>query len=107
MRSSLELFKRRRRERLREARQHRPHRRSSRRTRPATAAATTAREVRRGVFLDNFVYSISYGGIVAKDANNLAGAGSKLALPSPQVNTGYGPVCDGGGAVPPSAGAGL
>jgi|GEM_PF-141334 len=63
-------------------------------------------EVRRGVFLDNFVYSISYGGIIAKDVNNLAGAGSQLALPSPQVNSGYGPVCDGGGAAPPSAGTG-
>jgi hypothetical protein len=50
-------------------------------------------QVRRGVFLDNFVYSISYGGIVAKDANNLAGAGVKLPLAAPQVNDGYGPVC--------------
>jgi hypothetical protein len=61
-------------------------------------------EVRRGVFLDNFVYSISYGGIIAKDVNDLAGAGSQLALPAPEVNTGYGPVCAGGGAVPPTAG---
>jgi Beta propeller domain len=51
--------------------------------------------VRRGVFLDNFVFSISYGGVVAKDATNLAGAGAKLALPSPQVNDGYGPACGG------------
>jgi hypothetical protein len=51
--------------------------------------------VRRGVFLDNFVYAISYGGVIAKDATNLAGAGAKLALPSPQVNTGYGPACGG------------
>ena len=61
-------------------------------------------EVRRGVFLDNFVYSISYGGIIAKNVNDLAGVGSQLVLPSPQVNTGYGPACDGGGAVPPSQG---
>ena len=59
-------------------------------------------EVRRGVFLDNFVYSISYGGIIAKDINNLAGAGAQLALPSPVVNTGYGPSCDG--TSPPTAG---
>jgi len=59
-------------------------------------------QVRRGVFLDNFVYSISYGGVIAKDANNLAGAGSELALPAPQVNDGYGASCtepatEGGG----------
>ena len=47
--------------------------------------------VRRGVFLENFVYSISYGGVVVKDANDLNAAGSQLALPSPQVNAGYGP----------------
>ena len=50
-------------------------------------------EVRRGVFLDNFVYSISYGGVVVKDTNNLAAAGSKLSLPHPVVNAGYGPSC--------------
>ena len=59
-------------------------------------------EVRRGVFLDNFVYSISYGGIIAKDVNNLAGAGSQFPLSAPQVNTGYGPSCTD--AAPPSAG---
>jgi hypothetical protein len=47
--------------------------------------------VRRGVFMENIVYSISYGGVVAKDANNLGLAGNSLALPSPQVNQGYGP----------------
>lgn len=47
--------------------------------------------VRRGVFLENFVYSVSYGGVVVKDANNLAAAGTELALPAPQVNEGYGP----------------
>ncbi|MDF2691805.1 MAG: hypothetical protein K0S65_188, partial [Labilithrix sp.] len=49
--------------------------------------------VRRGVFLENFVYSISYGGVVVKDTNNLVAAGSQLALPAPQVNDGYGPTC--------------
>jgi hypothetical protein len=48
------------------------------------------------VFLDNFVYSISYGGVVAKDANNLAAAGTKLPLSTPTVNPGYGPSCTGG-----------
>jgi len=47
--------------------------------------------VRRGVFLENFVYSISYGGVVVKDANDLNAAGTQLALPEPQVNEGYGP----------------
>lgn len=47
--------------------------------------------VRRGVFLENFVYSVSYGGVVVKDSNDLAAAGSQLALPTPQANEGYGP----------------
>lgn len=58
-------------------------------------------QVRRGVFLDNFVYSISYGGVVAKDANNLGGAGSELPLSAPVVNDGYGPSCVD--AQPPTA----
>jgi hypothetical protein len=49
--------------------------------------------VRRGVFLDNFVYSISYGGVVVKNADDLGQAGSQLALASPVVNEGYGPAC--------------
>jgi uncharacterized secreted protein with C-terminal beta-propeller domain len=49
--------------------------------------------VRRGVFLENFVYSISYGGIVVKDSNDLLAAGNQLALPSPETNEGYGPAC--------------
>ena len=61
-------------------------------------------QVRRGVFLDNFVYSISYGGVIAKDANNLGAAGSQLALSAPEVNDGYGPSC--GVGAPPTAGAG-
>lgn len=60
-------------------------------------------QVRRGVFLDNFVYSISYGGVIAKDANNLGAAGSQLALSAPQVNDGYGPSC-GVDAAPPTGG---
>lgn len=49
--------------------------------------------VRRGVFMENFVYSISYGGVIAKDSNDLAGAGTQLPLPAPQTNQGYGPAC--------------
>lgn len=52
-----------------------------------------APSVRRGVFLENFAYAVSYGGIVAKDSNNLGAAGSQLALPPPKTNESYGPVC--------------
>jgi hypothetical protein len=48
--------------------------------------------VRRGVFLEDFVYSISYGGIVVRDSNNLA-VGSELALAAPLSAPGYGPYC--------------
>jgi hypothetical protein len=50
-----------------------------------------APSVRRGVFMENIVYSISYGGVVAKDSNNLTAEGTSLALAQPQVNQGYGP----------------
>jgi hypothetical protein len=49
--------------------------------------------VRRGVFLENFVYSVSYGGVVVKDINDLLAPGKALALPAPVVNDGYGPSC--------------
>lgn len=49
--------------------------------------------MRRGVFLENFVYSVSYGGVIAKDTNDLGAAGVQVALPAPQTNTGYGPSC--------------
>lgn len=52
-------------------------------------------QVRRGVFLDNFVFSVSYGGVIAKDATNLAAAGASLPLAAPQTNQGYGPTCGG------------
>ncbi len=55
-----------------------------------------APSVRRGIFLDNFVYAISYGGVIAKDAANLSAPGTKLALPAPELNAGYGPACDAG-----------
>ena len=47
--------------------------------------------VRRGVFMESTVYSISYGGVIAKDSNDLSAEGTSLALGSPQVNQGYGP----------------
>ena len=55
-------------------------------------------QVRRGVFMEDFVYSISYGGIVVRKTTDLAAPGSQLALTAPQVNPGYGPTC--GGPVP-------
>lgn len=53
--------------------------------------------VRRGLFLENFAYAISYGGIVAKDTNDLGAPGVELPLPAPTVDPGYygGPVCGG------------
>jgi hypothetical protein len=45
--------------------------------------------VRRGVFLDNTVYAISYGGIAAKDVGNLAAPPVTYALPYPQANDVY------------------
>ena len=36
---------------------------------------------------------MSYGGVVAKDATNLAAPGTKLPLSAPQTNLGYGPDC--------------
>ena len=50
-----------------------------------------APSVRRGVFMESTVYSISYGGVIAKDSNDLDAVGTSLALASPQVNKGYGP----------------
>ena len=64
-------------------------------------------QVRRGVFLENFVYSISYGGVIVKDATNLAAAGAQLALTAPVTNDGYGPTCGGGGGDLPESGGKL
>jgi hypothetical protein len=51
-------------------------------------------QVRRGLFLESYVFSVSYGGIVAKDSANLGGTvGVKLPLSAPESNQGYGPVC--------------
>ncbi len=47
--------------------------------------------VRRGVFLEDFVYSVSYAGVVVRDSRNVAANVSQLPLPAPQVNPGYGP----------------
>lgn len=49
--------------------------------------------VRRGVFMEDFVYSISYGGVVVRDARNIGAAVSQLPLSAPQTNEGYGPAC--------------
>lgn len=50
-------------------------------------------QVRRGVFLENWVFSISYGGVIAKDASNMAAAGATLPLSAPEPNTGYAAPC--------------
>jgi len=49
--------------------------------------------VRRGIFLENFVYSISYGGVTVRDSNNLGTPVVDLPLSLPVTNNGYGPVC--------------
>lgn len=46
-------------------------------------------QVRRGVFMDDTLYSISYGGVVATDTKSLAQV-NQLALPQPTFE-GYGP----------------
>lgn len=47
--------------------------------------------VRRGVFLEDFVYSVSYGGVVVRDSRALAMPVAALPLPAPVSNQGYGP----------------
>jgi hypothetical protein len=54
--------------------------------------------VRRGLFLDNVVYSISYGGVIANDATSLQQLAS-FTLPQPQLPT-YPGCYDGGGGTP-------
>jgi hypothetical protein len=49
--------------------------------------------VRRGVFLENFVFSISYGGVIATDSANLTTNVKELPLSSPVMNDGYGVTC--------------
>ncbi len=60
-------------------------------------------DVRRGVFLDNFVYSVSYGGVVVSDLTKPAAPLASLAFPAPDANQGGVPcgyAVDGGGGVP-------
>ena len=42
-------------------------------------------EVRRGVFIENFVYSISYGGIIASDVSNVSVPVATLKLTPPTL----------------------
>ncbi len=56
--------------------------------------------VRRGIFLENIAYAVSYGGIVAKDVNDLGSPGTTLSLPVPSFYYPYGyggPACAPGG----------
>jgi hypothetical protein len=43
-------------------------------------------EVRRGLFIDNFVYSISHGGVIASSMDAPETAVAKLPLPAPESN---------------------
>jgi hypothetical protein len=45
-------------------------------------------DVRRGLFLENFVYSISYGGVVVNQIDDLTTRVATLALGAP-TNTSY------------------
>ncbi|WP_394824792.1 beta-propeller domain-containing protein [Pendulispora albinea] len=53
--------------------------------------------VRRGIFMANqeteYVYSVSYGGVVVKNAKDLSATVSSLALSAPWSNPGYGKPC--------------
>ncbi len=53
--------------------------------------------VRRGVFLEDVIYSISYGGVIAQKVGQLGAPGSKLSLSAPQSPPGYPTSCGGGG----------
>ena len=43
-------------------------------------------EVRRGIFMDQYLYSISYGGVVANDISDLTTPLRVVPLPSPTVD---------------------
>ncbi len=63
--------------------------------------------VRRGVFLEDVIYSISYGGVIANKVGQLASPGQSLPLSAPVApGGGYcgGPTGGGGVDVPPSPG---
>ncbi|MRG96880.1 beta-propeller domain-containing protein [Polyangium spumosum] len=45
--------------------------------------------VRRGVFIDDYVYAISYGGVTASDVNTPATPVASVALPQPNQPYGY------------------
>jgi hypothetical protein len=49
-------------------------------------------EVRRGLFLEDVVYSISYGGVVANDVHDLGRPIKALSLPAPEGSASY-PIC--------------
>lgn len=58
--------------------------------------------VRRGVFMEDVIYSISYGGVIAQKVDQLASPGKVLPLSAPVTPEGY-PTCGGsggGGGVP-------
>lgn len=60
-------------------------------------------DVRRGMFMDDFLYSISYGGILANNMSDLAQPVARLPLPAP-VSDPYG--CPGGGGFGGAGGSG-
>jgi hypothetical protein len=63
-------------------------------------------EVRRGLFIEDAVYSISYGGVLVHDINNLDDPLASIALPPPNLNYYYGVEGGVGVATPGSTGTG-
>ncbi len=52
-------------------------------TQPQSACTWVDPTVRRGLFIDDVAYSVSFGGIIAKNVNDLGAAGASVALPNP------------------------
>ncbi len=46
-------------------------------------------DVRRGLFIEDYVYSISYGGILVHDLDDLSTPVASVDLPEPQTSVGY------------------
>lgn len=63
-------------------------------------------EMRRGLFIDDYVYSISYAGVLVHGMGDLTTPVATVPLPAPTMSYGYYPVpVDGGAATPSSGGA--
>jgi hypothetical protein len=59
-------------------------------------------QVRRGLFLEDFVYSVSHGGVLVNDVRNIGPTVASLSLPAPEAPANVCGGDTGGGAVPPT-----